>query len=391
METGTPIRILMVVPRFPPPVTGGVGRQALLLTRELIRSGHQVTAVGRRFRDGQKGHEIIDGVELVRLCCRFRLLDEIYPVFLPFLLFPRRRQFDIVHIHSIRRYGFIALAMAKAMGMKTMFKIPAIGPSGIPELGNTFFDGIRKWLLRRSDCVVALTEETVDELIRLGYPTQRILRVVNGVDTEMKFTSSAPRKAETVNVVYAGRITAIKGLEDLLTAWEILHSCAVNLKIHLRIHGTGPLESRIRQIISARSLGNTVTMCGHSENVQEIFCDADIFVLPSYMEGVSNAVLEAMAAGLPIVGTTLGGTVNLVGRHGTRFLYAPGDTGTLSEILLSLVKDQNLREEAGRQMRLRVETHFSMKRIKEVYLQGYNLIIEGKANEIAGCSDFPVN
>jgi glycosyltransferase involved in cell wall biosynthesis len=132
-------------------------------------------------------------------------------------------------------------------------------------------------------------------------------------------------------------------------------------------------------------------MCGHSESVQEIFCNADIFVLPSYMEGVSNAILEAMAAGLPIVSTTLGKTVNLVGRHGSQFLHAPGDTGTLSEILLSLVKDRNLREEAGRQMRIRVETHFSMTRIKEVYLRGYNLIIEGKASEIAKISDFPAN
>ena len=109
---------------------------------------------------------------------------------------------------------------------------------------------------------------------------------------------------------------------------------------------------------------------------------ADLFVLPSYAEGNSNAVLEAMSAGLPIVATRVGGASIQIGREGERFLVPSGDPPALADRLLELIEDERLRLRLGAAMRARVERVFSIDRVAAVYEQAYELMRSGRCQQI---------
>jgi glycosyltransferase involved in cell wall biosynthesis len=107
----------------------------------------------------------------------------------------------------------------------------------------------------------------------------------------------------------------------------------------------------------------------------------DIFVMPSVAEGNSNAILEAMAAALPVVSTPVGGTPMLVGPHGTQLLCDLNDD-SLARILIGLIRDRQAREAIGAQMRARVTDHFTIQHVAQVYASAYKLLATRRAREM---------
>jgi glycosyltransferase involved in cell wall biosynthesis len=125
------------------------------------------------------------------------------------------------------------------------------------------------------------------------------------------------------------------------------------------------------------------------DNVRRKLPAADIFVLPSRTEGNSNAVLEAMEAGLPIVATTVGGTPMQVGEEGEPLLFNVGDSNTLAERLLLLIQDAGLRRHYGEAMRRRVERHFDILHVAEVYRGAYGCLSRSLRFNMHHCGALP--
>jgi len=309
---------------------------------------------------------------------------------IPFLMFARRNEFDLVHVHTIRVAGVIALLTAKILGKKTLQKIPDVGVYGISESFQTLFGAMRRCVFRMSaDAIVAMSENSIRTMKSVGYPESRLFRITNGVAAEPTVPTRTRSGEERRNVVFLGRLVAKKGILDLLDAWKIVMAGEGRISAELRIYGQGPMESRIRAAIELKSLAGSVKLCGYTHDVPRVLAEADMLVLPSYEEGNPNAVLEAMAAGLPVVSTFVGGTENLVGAAGRAFLHKPGDIPALAAILLRLIKDEKLRLETGTRMRKRILKYFSIKDVKDKYTLAYNLLLGGKRDEIRNCSQFP--
>jgi len=150
----------------------------------------------------------------------------------------------------------------------------------------------------------------------------------------------------------------------------------------LSLIGDGPEETKLRSLSIALGLGETVKFVGYSGDVPAELARADIFVLPSYAEGNSNAILEAMRAGLPVVATRVGGALIQVGREGERFLVPPGDCRALADRLLEMIESETLRLRIGLAMRTRIENLFAIDRIATVYEEAYELILSGRREEI---------
>lgn len=392
MGVGEKVRVLMVVPYFPPPVRGGLERQAWLLGRELAADGHRVTVMARRFALGQGRRETCAGMRVVRLAMWPRLLDGLYHFLLPGAIFLRRRDFDIMHVHTLRLAGLMSLCVAWLMGKRTLLKVPSAFPGGIPGLGVGMMGGLRRWVVRRADAAVAMSPQIVGELVASGYPPTRILRAVNGVEVACPGPTGAEGRGGTaIEIVFLGRLMPCKGVMDLLAAWELLQGDCPGRDIRLSIHGAGPQASAIRTAMVARGLGETVRLCGHAEDVAGVLGAADLLVLPSHGEGNSNVVLEAMAAGLPVVSTALAGTQMQVGEAGREFLHAPGDAAGLAGMLAKLCRDGALRAAVGNRMRERARRHFALGPVKERYLAAYRLILAGNRDMIGTVADFPPN
>lgn len=382
----------MVVPYFPMPVWGGMEKQAYILAKSLAEDGHKIIVMARRFSAEQKSIEQTNGIEVIRLSFGsglLKLFDGVYQLMIPFMLFSRRKEFDIVHVHTIRIAGLISLVVAKLLGKKTLQKIPSVGIYGIFEPLQSFSGWLRKRIFKLSaDSIVSLSKKSVQELKSYGYPETRILKITNGVEAAKEVKGTIGEQ-ELLKIVFLGRLVPKKGIFDLLEAWKIVVSDNSERLLELGIFGQGPLKSIIQKNIYDNILTTTARVYGHTDDVQSILSSADIMVLPSYEEGNSNSVLEAMATGVPIVSTKVGGTPNLVGEIGSHFLYEPGDVTKLSEILLQLIKNKKLRTELGVKMRERALKHFSISDIKDKYVLAYKLLLEEKEGSIWNCSDYP--
>jgi glycosyltransferase involved in cell wall biosynthesis len=139
-----------------------------------------------------------------------------------------------------------------------------------------------------------------------------------------------------------GRLSREKGHRDLVRAIHVLRALRQELEFRLVIVGDGPERAGIRTLTSALGLEGEVLLAGHQSNVQPFYALADLFVLPSRSEGSPNVLLEAMAAGVPVVSTGVGGVPEIV-RHGeSALLVKAGDTRAMAEAILRLLQDSGL-------------------------------------------------
>jgi glycosyltransferase involved in cell wall biosynthesis len=378
------MRILMAVPKYPFPVVGGLERQAHELAKALVQRGHAVHTVSSRFDSGQNNVELIDGVRVHRVKwvefrpARFLL----FPFSLAWLLVKLKREVDLVHVHNISWFGAFVTLFATTLGLPVITKLPNIGDFGIPGMRRHPLSFLRIALLKCCDAIIAMTPESVAELASIGYPLARVLKVVNGIPLlTANMATLQPHSSDTVTAVFVGRILPQKRLIDLLHAWATVKARA-SRPVKLRIIGDGPQEGELKVLVAALGLGKTMEFVGYCGDVLAELAKADLFVLPSYAEGNSNAILEAMRVGLPVVATRVGGAPIQVGSEGERFLVPPGDRYALADRLLELIENETLRLGLGTAMRARIERVFAIDRVAAVYEQAYELILSGRREQI---------
>jgi glycosyltransferase involved in cell wall biosynthesis len=175
-----------------------------------------------------------------------------------------------------------------------------------------------------------------------------------------------------------GRLDAVKGQIHLVEALGVLlkRNPTLARRVRLALIGDGPLRSAIERRVRALGLGDRVWMPGSRNDVPELMRGIDLFVLPSLAEGISNTVLEAMACGLPVVATAVGGNTELVEAERSGLLVPPGDSGRLAQAMERFALDTELRRRAGERARARAERLFSLDTMVEGYLAVYDRLCE---------------
>ena len=201
----------------------------------------------------------------------------------------------------------------------------------------------------------AVTVSSADQaaLARCTLPDLELTTIPNGVDTEV-FHPAGRRTDQEINAVCAARLIERKGQHHLLKALAHLRrSCRRPLRVTLV--GTGDAEPHLRQLAKGLKVSHAVTFEGYvpGERMPDVYRAADLFVLPSYQEGMSIALLEAMASGLPVVVTEAGGTPELVTRGLNGEIVPWGDVEALARALTALVEDDAARARMGAASRQR--------------------------------------
>jgi glycosyltransferase involved in cell wall biosynthesis len=162
----------------------------------------------------------------------------------------------------------------------------------------------------------------------------------------------------------------IKDHRTLLQAFEVLVASGVDA--HLLLIGSGPLlESHQTFVKDSPTIVDRVCFAGRCDNVSEMLGAMDVFVLPSICEGMSNTLLEAMASGLPVVATRVGGNSEVVDEGRTGWLVSPGNANELSQRLRHLSLNRERLREAGLAARKRIVGEFSLERMASDYQNLY--------------------
>lgn len=184
-----------------------------------------------------------------------------------------------------------------------------------------------------------------------------------------------------LRAVFVGRLAPEKCVIDLLHAWRIVKDRAER-PVSLRLLGDGPQEEELRQICADQGIEDSVEFFGFCRDVPSELARADIFTLSSSHEGNSNAILEAMRAGLPIAATRVGGAAMQVGEPGQPWLVRVHHPEELAQSILRLIEDDALRRDLGASMRARIEEIFAIERVAGVYEQAYERIVSGRREEV---------
>jgi glycosyltransferase involved in cell wall biosynthesis len=229
---------------------------------------------------------------------------------------------------------------------------------------------------RRADVVTAISIEH-QRLAHRTMPELPIPIIHNGVDVDTFRPAESPRSRRTpeVNFLCVGRLIERKGQHHLLHAFACLRArCTQPLR--LTLVGTGDAEASLRRLATELGVANVVTFVGFVSrgDMPAVYHDADAFVLPSQNEGMSIALLEAMASGLPVIVTDTGGTAELV-HEGVNGIIVPwADPAALADAMERLAGDDRARRHMGEQS-LRIVKHSSWSEITRQYVALFEQII----------------
>ena len=206
----------------------------------------------------------------------------------------------------------------------------------------------------------------------------RITHICNGVDIDRFHAASAVAPGPRPIVIgTVGRLQAVKNQILLARACGLLKRQAPELAENwqLRIIGDGPERALLEATIASEDLGAQATIAGWRDDVPQALRELDIFVLPSLNEGISNTILEAMATGLPVVATAVGGNPELVNDNETGFLIPGNDAAALADRLLRYLRLPGLAGHHGQAARERVEREFSIQRMLLDYDRLYESLL----------------
>lgn len=230
--------------------------------------------------------------------------------------------------------------------------------------------------------ILVVSDATRAALAAQGYPQDRMETVHNGFDGASVPAESARAvrrelglPADALVVCIVGRLNAMKGQREAIEALARLGG-----ESHLVIAGEdaehgGAFASELHRLADDLGVGGRVHLTGYRADVPAVLAAADVFVLPSWAEGLPMVVLEAMAAGLPVVAARVGGIPELVVDGETGLLVAPRDVAALAAALGLLVTDEEKRRRLGAAGRLRLEREFTERAASERVLAVYDEVV----------------
>lgn len=293
----------------------------------------------------------VDSVPVSRLprSRRARLRKLSYAAVLALWLVVNGRRFDVWHVHLASRQADWVVVIAALLGRPTYVKVASGGDTGEVNLGRSSAWLTRRIGLRGAGRVQALSGEIAAELAEIGVRRERIVRIPNGLDLRVFRPPDPTMRADLRRrldlpergalVLYVGRFAQYKGLGDLVQAWAdvVAHADASLVLVGARGGEDRPLLGPID--------GPRVTSRPWSANVVQYLQAADVFAYPPHQDGMSNALLEAMACRLAPVATDIPAVAGLLGHERNALLIPPAAPTELSAALLRMLSDDGLRHE----------------------------------------------
>lgn len=358
-------RVAMLIQKYYPHV-GGAERQIQRLAPRLRAHGFEACVITRHAA-GLSRFETIDGVPVYRLPAPGpKPLAAVFYVLSAVRLLSKLRP-DLIHAHEILSPASAAVLAHYLHGWPVLVKILRGGILGdIYKLKRRAF-GLQRFrtLSRGVDSFVVISEEIDRELSELHVPPEKRVFIPNGVDTDLFAPLPDPKKRQlraelgfppnSLLAIYLGRLTPEKRVDHLLHVWpEVRAACS---QAQLLVVGTGEEEGGLRR--RGASIGG-VQFTGQVNDTMRYLQAADLFVLPSATEGLSNSMLEALSTGLPVLATSVGGTPDVISHGVNGYLIPADDLAALKNGLITLMADEPLRARLGREGRQRILKDFSL-------------------------------
>lgn len=370
LDVSLPVRILKMITIF---AFGGTERQVVNLVTRLDRSKFNLEMACMK-KSGQFLNEINqDQIPVSEFPINCLYKPGTFMQQARFAAHLKRQKIQIAH-----SYNFYS----------NVFAVPAAKLAGVPVTIASIRDRgvyltpakklVQKYICNLADSILVNADSIRDWLVEEGYQEKKITVIRNGLDLslygkrpknfalqrEFGFPDSSPL------VMMMSRLDQQKGIEDLLHAAVIIIRHCPKTRFLIvgeslggnSINRTAGLEymRKLEQLVIDLDLTGHVVFTGYRSDVPDMLAQATVSVLPSYSEGLSNSLLEAMASGVPVVATNVGGNPELVKHDECGLLTPPRDPVALAIAICAILQNPDLANSLGAAARQRVENHFSM-------------------------------
>jgi glycosyltransferase involved in cell wall biosynthesis len=254
---------------------------------------------------------------------------------------------------------------------------------------------VQRYACRLADCILVNAEAVRRWLVDEGYDDSKIVVIPNGVDlTRFAAPPDPDRLRRELGVpvgapivVIVSRLTRLKGLEQLLEAAALLRAQQPEAR-YLVVGETAPSDTAyldvLKRLAVAHGVADRIVFTGLRSDVPAVLAAADVSVMPSLNEALSNVLLESMAAGAPTVATRVGGTPEAIVDGATGLLVPPGDARALAAAIARLIADRALASRIGQAARCLIHDRFSIDRMVTATEQLYADLLARKGMAVGG-------
>lgn len=301
-----------------------------------------------------------------------------------------RSKFDVAYVSMLKHDAYAAITASRG-SFPVVVRAEGAGLTGDCHWQLEATCGLRiKRRCQRADALVAPSPAIERELIAAGYSRRRIHYIPNGVVMPEPCEAANRAQARTdlaeadpslaignaPLTVYTGRLHPMKGLDDLVRAWpQVLKELPA---ARLWLVGDGPYRVELNDLIGRLGLWGFVYLAGAYDDVEEFLRAADLFALPSLEEGMSVAVLEAMAMGLPVIASAIPANETIVADNVTGRLTPLRDANRLATLIVELLKDRRQAGRLGTEARRLVGEKYSLDRMVDSHLKLFDDLIQSR-------------
>lgn len=299
--------------------------------------------------------------------------------------FLRKEKYDLVHTHTSKA-GFVGRLAAK------LARVPAVIHTvhGFPfheessRLALTVYSSLERVAAHACDRLVTVSEFHRGRALnlRIGKPG-KVVAVPNGIPVERVSVTGDPAairkelgiEENTMMLLALGRLASPKGFPELLQSLPLI-SKQTDTAFKLVFVGSGPMEAELRQLTADLGLNDQVVFSGFRDDVGNLLAASDIVVLPSRWEGLSIAVLEAMAAGKPIVATTIGSNMEATNNGEGALVVPTKNPAAIANAVVQFIHDPELRLEKSLKAKELFLQHYTEARMLKSYMEEYAVLLK---------------
>lgn len=384
------LKVVFLINQFHP-IIGGAERQAEILARKLTEKNVDITIVTGWWDRTVPKDEVIDRMKVHRCFIPWIKINNtkkggsfFSSISYFFYLLFHRNEYDIIQCFQVYNEAFVALIIGKLFGKIVIAMSSSGGLTPDLEIIEDFWAGKfkKRYIINHLKHFVALSEDCGRGFIEEGISSSNINYITNGVDINVEWKENHSSKVS--KIITVARLTKIrgidwKGVDILILAMREIVSIFPN--IVLDVIGDGCEKETYVRMVNRLELSDNIRFFGARKDVGTYLQRADIFVMSSRTEGMSNALLEAMSYGLPCVTTSVGGNREIINHGGNGLLVEPEDSVGLGKAIIELIRNQSLREKIGRGARRTVVEGYSIDTIADRYLVFYKGLSYGERRE----------
>ena len=380
------MRVCLITSASLPPEEG-IGHHVWSLAQQLKCRGHRVGIITRGGL-APTALENEDGIAIWRapfVPC-YPLHVHVHGVFVNRLLQRIEGQFDLINVHTpLPPVVNTSLPLVTTVHSPMRADTAAMPVSDLRTLAlhvqTPVAQRIEAALLHRSHKIAAVASWVAEALRPYGVDPAEVTVTGNGV--EARFLVAPTVRGKEPTVLYVGRLASGKGLPELVSAARTVVDRHQDPALRFVLVGKGPLLSRLRHLVSEAGLQGQFRFWGditaeRRDELVRLYSRSSIFVLPSHHEGMSTVLLEAMACGLPVVSTAVGGAPEVVVDGENGLLVPPQNPKALAEALLTLLGDNRLCQRLGRNAQATIERHHTWDTVGARYVACYEQVLDDR-------------